>query len=159
MKYESSIVLFLLLLPLKMDAQIKGVVISTETGIPVRNVAVTTDKGEQTVTAWDGTFLLRDTSFHELNMGNAHYEKRVMYREELTDTIELIPRMNALDEVVVIGHARKGAEFNRRFSVEKEELKAIDRASPNSGTFSVGELARKRNKKRIERMNKIVRNY
>ena len=159
MKYESSIVLFLLLLPLKMDAQIKGVVISTETGIPVRNVAVTTDKGERSVTAWDGTFLLRDTSFHELSMGNVHYERRVMYREELTDTIELIPRMNALDEVVVIGHARKGAEFNRRFSVDKEELKAIDRASPNSGTFSVGELARKRNKKRIERMKTVVRNY
>lgn len=159
MKYESSIVLFLLLLPLKMDAQIKGVVISTETRIPVRDIVVTTDKGERSVTAWDGTFLLRDTSFHELSMGNVHYERRVMYREELTDTIELIPKLNALGEVVVIGHARKGAEFNRRFSVEKEELKAIDRASPNSGTFSVGELARKRNKKRIERMNKIVRNY
>jgi hypothetical protein len=159
MKYESGIVLFLLLLPLKMDAQIKGVVISTETRIPVRDIVVTTDKGERSVTAWDGTFLLRDTSFHELSMGNVHYERRVMYREELTDTIELIPKLNALGEVVVIGHARKGAEFNRRFSVEKEELKAIDRASPNSGTFSVGELARKRNKKRIERMNKIVRNY
>ena len=142
-----------------MDAQIKGVVISTETRIPVRDIVVTTDKGERSVTAWDGTFLLRDTSFHELSMGNVHYERRVMYREELTDTIELIPKLNALGEVVVIGHARKGAEFNRRFSVEKEELKAIDRASPNSGTFSVGELARKRNKKRIERMNKIVRNY
>jgi len=158
MKYESSIVMFLLLLPLTIGAQIKGMVVSTETNVPVRDVVITTDRGERTVTAWDGTFLLKDTTFRQLSLGNVHYLRRVVYREELTDTVTLIPDINSLDEVVVIGHAR-GKAFNRRFSVDVEELKAIDRASPNSGTFSMGELKRLKKKKKLKHLKEVLRNY
>ena len=158
MKYESGIVCFLLFLPLTIGAQIKGVVVSTETRIPVRDVVITTDKGERTVTAWDGTFQLKDTTFHQFTCGNAHYLRRTVYREELTDTLTLIPNINSLNEVVVIGHAR-GKAFNQRFSVDEEELKALDRASPNSGTFSVGELKRLKKKKKLKHLKEVLRNY
>ena len=158
MMYKGGIFLFLLFCCLTAGAQIKGVVISTETNVPVRDVVVTTDKGESTVTAWDGSFQLKDTTFRQLSFGNTNYLRRIVYREELKDTMTLIPNINSLGEVVVIGHAR-GQAFNQRFCVDKEELKALDQASPNSGTFSMGELKRLKQKKKLERLKKVLKNY
>jgi hypothetical protein len=158
MKYGSGIAFLLFLVSQHTEAQIRRVVISTETGIPVRDVVVTTDRGERTVSNWEGAFVLNDTAFHEMSLGNTHYERRTMYREELTDTIELIPNINSLGEVVVIGRAR-GQAFSQRFSADKSELKALDRASPNSGTLSPGELLRKKRKKKLEQLERILKNY
>jgi len=158
MMYKGGIVLFLMFWLLTASAQIKGVVISTETMVPVRDVVVTTDKGERAVTSWDGTFQLKDTTFRQLSFGNTHYLRRIVYREELKDTITLIPNVNSLGEVVVIGRAR-GQSFNQQFWVDVEELKAIDRASPNSGTFSMGELKRLKKKKKLKHLKEVLRNY
>ena len=158
MKYKSSIVVCLLLFPQQAEAQIRGVVVSTETGNPVRDVVVSTDREERTVTSWDGSFALCDTAFHEVTFGNLHYERRTMFKEELTDTILLIPNIQALGEVVVIGKARRKS-FNQRFSVDKAELKALDKASPNSGTFSMGEMMRLKKKKKLEHLKKVLTNY
>jgi hypothetical protein len=157
MKLESGITFLLLMVTSMTTAQIKGVVINMETGIPARQVLVYSDKGEQVETAWDGTFQLNDTTFHRLTLGNGEFVSRVMYREELTDTIALIPNLNALCEVVVIGYDRRKKKAGV-FAVPIEELKALDRASPNSG-FSMGDIKRLRKKARHKHIQKILDNY
>ena len=157
MKLESGITFLLLMVTSMTTAQIKGVVVNMETGIPARQVLVYSDKGEQVETAWDGTFQLNDTTFHRLTLGNGEFVSRVMYREELTDTIALIPNLNALCEVVVIGYDRRKKKAGV-FEVPIEELKALDRASPNSG-FSMGDIKRLRKKARHKHIQKILDNY
>lgn len=157
MKLESGITFLLLMVTSMTTAQIKGVVINMETGIPARQVLVYSDKCEQVETAWDGTFQLNDTTFHRLTLGNGEFVSRVMYREELTDTIALIPNLNALCEVVVIGYDRRKKKAGV-FAVPIEELKALDRASPNSG-FSMGDIKRLRKKARHKHIQKILDNY
>jgi len=157
MKLESGITFLLLMVASVTTAQVKGVVVNMETGIPARAVLVYSDKGEQTVTAWDGTFQLSDTTFHRLTLGNGEFVSRVMYREELTDTIALIPNLNALCEVVVIGYDRRKKKAGA-FAVPIEELKMLDNMSPNSG-ISFGDMKRLKRKARYKRVKKILDNY
>ena len=80
------------------------VVINLESRVPVRDIVVYTDDGQETRTKWDGTFSLRET-FGRVDFAHPNYEKRYMLREELEgDTIGLLPNAFALNEVVVYGH-------------------------------------------------------
>ena len=90
-------------------------------------------------------------------LGAGQYRPPVREEEELTDTIALIPNLNALCEVVVIGYDRRKKKAGA-FAVPIEELKALDRASPNSG-FSMGDIKRLRKKARHKHIQKILDNY
>ncbi len=82
------------------------VVVNMESNVPIRDVLVYTDDGQETKTKWDGTFALRET-FRRVNFAHPSFEKRYMFREEIDgDTIALIPSLNAINEVVVYGHRR-----------------------------------------------------
>ena len=80
------------------------VVVNLESKMPVRDILVYTDDGQESRTKWDGTFSLRET-FGRVNFAHPNYEKRYMLREELEgDTIGLLPNAFALNEVVIYGH-------------------------------------------------------
>lgn len=146
-------VLFLLL-PATACPQVRGVVVSTETGVPVRDVVLYTDVGHKVVTAWDGTYCLPD-SFASVTLAHPKYERRVMLRSEMGDTINLIPALYALTEVVVIGRRRS---YKNDFYIPKEELKMLENQSGKGG-FSPGEMRRQAKKRQRQRLQRILDNY
>lgn len=99
------------------------VVVNSESDVPVRDILVYTDDGQETKTKWDGTFSLRET-FSCVNFAHPQYEKRYMLREEMArDTIVLIPNLSALGEVVVYGRRHSwDARYNAKLSSVDAQL-------------------------------------
>lgn len=95
----------LLVVPLSAGAQ-TFVVTDLDTRVPIRDVRVNTDDNQRTASNWDGTFTLKE-GFSRINLSHPKYLSRYVLTSELKgDTIYLLPSMNTLDEVVVIGHNR-----------------------------------------------------
>lgn len=82
------------------------VVVDIESRVPVRDVLAYTDDGQEARSAWDGAFALRP-GYGRIGFRHPNYEPRYVLRSELrADTVCLIPKMNALREVVVYGRQR-----------------------------------------------------
>ena len=102
----------LLLLPSVVLAQRQMVVVNVESKVPVRDVKISTDGGQELRTSWDGLFALPD-SFRRLDFHHPDFERRYVLSSELKgDTIFLIPNVNALREVVIYGERR----FDKRMA-------------------------------------------
>jgi len=114
------------------------VVVSTESGTPLRDVCITTDDGQQTASSWDGTFALRDT-YSTLTLAHSRFEKRLMYRGEADgDTILLIPNLFAINEVVIYGHRRSQ---NDRLNLRISSVDLQMAQAPQQGFNPLGILA------------------
>ena len=88
------------------------VVADMESRVPIRDVFIHTNDNQNTQSKWDGTFSLKE-GFTRINISHLNYEKRYVLTSELKgDTIWLMPRMNALREVVIYGERR----FDNRMS-------------------------------------------
>lgn len=85
-------------------AQTAGTVIDMESHLPVKGVDVVVNGSyvNRDTTNYLGHFSI-DGEVRDLTFIRQGYETRVMKREELTDTIELLPSFNRLDEVVIYG--------------------------------------------------------
>lgn len=82
------------------------VVADMESQVPIRDVLIHTNDNQDTKSCWDGTFSLHE-GFDKIMFSHLNYEKRYVLKSELKgDTIWLMPRMNALREVVIYGERR-----------------------------------------------------
>lgn len=82
------------------------VVADMESRVPIRDVLIHTNDNQDTKSCWDGTFSLHE-GFDKIMFSHMNYEKRYVLKSELKgDTIWLMPRMNALREVVIYGERR-----------------------------------------------------
>jgi len=87
-------------------AQHNMVVVNVESKVPIRDVRVCTDDGQEIHTSWDGSFVMPD-SFLRIDFLHPDFERRYVLKSELKgDTIFLIPNINALREVVIYGERR-----------------------------------------------------
>ena len=112
------------------------IVVDAETKVPVRDVKIHTNNNQQTTTAWDGHFALPD-SFSRINFQHPHYEQRYILKSEIQgDTVWLLPKGNALGEVVIWGEHR----FDNRMKsilkpspqqIERDKLPKVIPAGPN----------------------------
>lgn len=91
---------------LAVNGQTRCVIIDKETGTPIRNVKVYTDRGTVGVTDYQGRVEI-DSAFSSATLSHISYLARTVERRELRDTLWLLPRENRLDEVVVWGEDRK----------------------------------------------------
>lgn len=131
-----SLYYILLLLPSVTLAQRRMVVVNVESKVPVRDVIVSADGGQEMRTTWDGLFALPD-SFQRLDFRHPDFERRYVLCSEIKgDTIFLIPNMNALREVVIYGERR----FDKRMAQmlrpspqqqERDKLPQVIPAGPN----------------------------
>lgn len=103
-------ILYCILCNIEGNAQIGGVVIDMETRKPLRDVKVYMNTQKSTVTNWAGRFDT-DGNFGSATFTHGNYVPRVMKREEMRDTIYLLPKMNELAEVIVYGK-KPGPKFN-----------------------------------------------
>jgi len=99
--------ILLLLMPSSVImAQNNMVVVNVESKVPIRDVRVCTDNGQESRTSWDGSFVVPD-SFLRIDFLHPDFERRYILKSELySDTIFLIPNTNALHEVVIYGERR-----------------------------------------------------
>jgi len=114
-------------------AQRRLVVINVESKVPVRDVKVSTDDGQEVITSWDGCFAVSD-SCHRLDFSHPDFEHRYVLNSELrSDTIFLIPNMNAIREVVVYGHRRFDERMAQMMqpSEEQRELAKLPKVIPS----------------------------
>lgn len=117
------IVSLILCLPLHSEAQRRGIVISADTKLPLRDVAIRWDNKDVTKSAWDGTFEI-PSNFKKVNFWHPKCEGRSLKHEEMTDTIYLLPSSRMLAEVVIYGNRGKKREYTGQTSVDKQLIAA-----------------------------------
>lgn len=99
------LIVSLLVVSANAEAQ-QFVVADMESRVPIRDVFIHTNDNQNTQSKWDGTFSLKE-GFSKILFSHLNYEKRYVLISELKgDTIWLMPRMNALREVVIYGERR-----------------------------------------------------
>lgn len=138
-------------------AQRRYVVRDMETGTPLRGVTVIFNGIDscRTATDYTGTFTAPD-SVRTLVLSHPKYEKRPMDRSEMTDTVELLPNMNKLNEVVIRGKMRTISP-----KVFSDVKMAALTAPVNKGTmnFDMMNLLTYRKRKKTQKRIKSIENY
>ena len=115
--------IILLLIPSSvMMAQHQMVVVNVESKVPIRDVRVCTDHGQEVRTSWDGSFVVPD-SCRRLDFLHPDFEHRYILKSELHgDTIFLIPNVNALHEVVIYGERRFEKRMAQMFKPSPQQI-------------------------------------
>ena len=160
MNRRAHILVLLITASLQLSAQRRGVVVNMETGVPQCDIIVYTDGGESVVTAWDGSFTLRD-SFSVVRFANPNFEKRVITLQEFTDTIALLPSQNTLREVEVWGRRK---DLSQLFRIDKTELQLQQPVQQGFNLLGfLGYLFKKdrpsRKERRRQRHQELLDNY
>lgn len=96
------ILLTLTLLPFSLLAQRQVAVYNLETHLPERDVVLYTDGGYADTTDYRGLAIAPD-SFNILTFRKSGFTPVGVTPEELTDTVYMLPSLNAIDEVTVWG--------------------------------------------------------
>jgi hypothetical protein len=158
MFHHFAIWLFLFnVLVLYAKAQDTIVVVDKETGTPIREVNLTTDKGAISRSNYRGQILV-EGDFKSATLSHASYLTRVVKRVELKDTLWLLPRENRLSEVVVWGTDKQG--INAVVASAVADLPAY--APQNSGvSFDFYELIRKKplSRKARKKNKELLKNW
>ncbi|UKK51616.1 6,7-dimethyl-8-ribityllumazine synthase [Prevotella sp. E13-17] len=143
------------------------IVVNMETGVPIRNVLITTDNGQEAVSTWEGAVLLKG-SFKRVTLMHPSFEKRTMDSDELQgDTIELLPRLFSVNEVIIWGRHRDktATAFQKPSKVDMQLMEANPKGFNPLGLiyWGVDELLLKKQRRRKaaekQRRKMILDNY
>lgn len=138
------------------SAQHHGIIANAETGVPLRDATIYTDRGETAVTDWQGAYAI-DSTFLSATIVKSDFVSLTVEAAEMGDTLYLLPKFNTLAEVVVWG--------KRRFSpnaVKSWQPSFVPAPSPGIGGLDIlGLFYRKRpmSKSDVEKHNEIMREY
>lgn len=139
-------------------AQVRGVIADMETGTPVRGVKIYTNTKYIAQTDWAGRFRL-DRPYSSVTIVHGKYVSLTLSKEEMRDTIRLLPRLNQLQEVVVWGKRPKPHPQ----AIDKAKLQEIMRdytPHPSGFSFNFFSLfSRKRSKIDDPKNREILDNY
>lgn len=138
-------------------AQITAVVYDIETHMPVEGATVFINPKGTATTDRYGRFFFSGQC-NSLTLTHVAYEKRRMYRSEVGDTIFMLPKMNVIDGVVIVGNKPK---------ISSEIMSGTRNAAmtaPRQGgmaSFDFFRLFQKKPKshKEREKFNKLMRDY
>jgi hypothetical protein len=87
-------------------AQTMGIVLDIETREPVANVQIYTNTNKIFTSDFKGRYAIT-SPYSSVTLSHSGYVKRTLDREEMKDTIFILPKSVSLNEVVVIGTAPK----------------------------------------------------
>ena len=123
--YRRYFILFMLesLFSLSLAAQRRGIVISADTKLPLRDVAIRWDNREVVKSAWDGTFSIPE-NFKRVNFYHPKCETRLLKHDEMTDTIWMLPASRMLAEVVVYGNRKRRPDYVGITSTDRQLVAA-----------------------------------
>lgn len=137
-------------------AQLTAVVYDIETHMPVSGATVFINPKGTTATDRYGRFFISG-HIHSLTITHVAYEKRVMYSSEVRDTVFLLPKMNVVDDVVIIGRKPK-IGFDVRGTVSGTVSAVPSTGLMSFDFFSLFQKKKKSHKNR-EKFNKLMRDY
>ena len=139
------------------EAQSRCVVIDKETGIPIRDVKVYTDKGHVFVSDYQGRVVV-DSAFKSVTFSHVSYLMRVLERHEWRDTLWLLPKENRLGEVVVWGTEHK--KINQVVGLATRDA-ASYAPPPGLASFDFFEMFRKKplSKKARKKNKELLRDW
>ena len=138
-------------------AQWSGVIVNMETGVPVKDVHIFTNANKMYTTDYRGRYTLEEP-FSSVTITHGKFLQLTLKREEMTDTIALLPNVNTIGEVIVWGEMP-------RIGIKTKEIgeDAKYYYTPSSGfSFDFFSLFRKRyhmNSEQRRRHDEIIENY
>lgn len=91
-------------------AQRRGVVISADTKLPLRDVYIRWDNNDAVKSAYDGSFSIPE-NFKRVNFWHPKCETRFLKHDEMTDTIYMLPSSRMLAEVIVYGERKRRPDY------------------------------------------------
>lgn len=138
-------------------AQRKGVILNMETGIPLRDVKIYTNNGQVIKTDYTGTYHIPQP-FKSATIVKPSFVSLTMNVYEMADTIELLPRMNTLSEVVVWGNRRR-TTLNVQRAMRDNKNYYTPKAGFNLDFFSIFKSSKGLNKKERKKHNEIIQTY
>ncbi len=113
------VVMFVVLVSQEAKPQRSGIVVSADTKLPVRDVAIRWDNKDAVKSSWNGTFVI-PREFNMVNFHHPKYETRMLRHDEVSDTIYLLPSSRMLSEVVIYGERRRRPDYVGINSTDKE---------------------------------------
>lgn len=138
-------------------AQRRGVIISMDTKVPLRNVKIYTNNNINTSTNYRGEFYI-PYAFESLTLSHPDYVSLTLANYEMNDTIELLPRFNTLSEVVIWGKSHKMG-----FDAKRATIDARDYYTPlpgfNFDFFSIFKRKHGLNAEERRKHKEIIENY
>lgn len=99
-----------ILLCIPIAAQRRGIVVSADTKLPIRDVAIRWDNREVVKSAWDGTFVIPQ-DFKRVNFCHPKCETRFLKHDELTDTVYMLPSSKMLAEVIIYENRKPRPDY------------------------------------------------
>ncbi len=142
------------------QAQIEGVVVDMETRVPIGGVMLTLNSADvsQQMTNYRGEFSIPET-IDSLTFGHTGYEARHLLREELTDTVELMRKYRALNEVVIYGNMPQvGFEIKEWWNEIARRQRMVPRSVPLL-TFDFFSLFNKKKNGRAKKLEEVMERY
>lgn len=140
------------------SAQRRVVVRDMETKTPLRDVQVLVDgrTDRRLVTDYKGECDIPDT-IRSLVLCHPQYERRTMDSCEVGDTIELLPGLNKMDEVVIIGQKHK--QMAHDISGMRKSVKGATAGMPKPSGMDFLSIFNWKKAKRQEERKKAIENY
>lgn len=138
-------------------AQWSGVVVNMETGVPIRDVHIFTNYNKMVTTDYRGRYTLEEP-FTSVTITHGKFLQLSLKREELRDTIALLPSANSIGEVVIWGEMP-------RIGVKEKEISEDAKYyyTPSSGfSFDFFELFRRKSrmsKQQRKKHEEIIESY
>lgn len=151
----ASIIFAIIVSVVYAKAQKHGTIINVEDGLPIRDVKIYTNTNKTATTNWLGEYNIY-TDFKSATISHGKYMSITLKKEEMRDTIYLLPKMYTLDEVIVWG---KRPYFTQSKQIARD---ASMYAPPGAGKgFDFFSLFKKKpmNKKQRKRHDEIIRSY
>lgn len=139
-------------------AQRLVVVRDMETKTPLRDVQVFVngDMAARLVTDYKGEVALPDT-IRSLTLCHKQYERRRMDGGEVGDTIELLPGMNKMDEVVILGH--RHPQISPHIMGISESVKAATAGMPKPSGMDFLSVFEMKKKNRTKKRKQAIEDY
>lgn len=138
-------------------AQWSGVIVNMETGVPIRDVHIFTNYNKMVTTDYRGRYTLEEP-FTSVTITHGKFLQLTLKREELRDTIALLPSANSIGEVVIWGEMP-------RIGVKEKEIAEDAKyyyTPPSGFSFDFFELFRRKsrmNKQQRKKHEEIIESY
>ena len=138
-------------------AQWSGVIVNMETGVPIRDVHIFTNYNKMVTTGYRGQYTLEEP-FTSVTITHGKFLQLTLKREELRDTIALLPSANSIGEGVRWGEMP-------RIGVKEKEIAEDAKyyyTHPSGFSFDFFELFRRKsrmNKQQRKKHEEIIESY
>ncbi|MBQ6211162.1 MAG: hypothetical protein IJK42_15555 [Prevotella sp.] len=158
--YRCSLALAFLAAALSVSAQRRVLLLDSDTNMPIPGVSVSTDEGESVTSDGKG-FATLSMPFDTVRFSHLKYSSEMLKKEEVRDTVFLIPTVHMLPEVTV---SELAPEIKMRIKgwVAQAAAEGAAMAPRGIATFDFANMIdrrRRRDKKHLEKAKEVLEDW